>query len=357
MLKNTPSEEISDERMLASDPLVSACMITYNQAPYIAQAIESVLAQRAEFLVELVIGEDCSTDRTREIVLDYQRRHPEAIRVITSDSNVGMHRNAYRTLKACRGEYIAMCEGDDYWHDPDKLASQIQLAMSHPSAGLIHSDFNLENTFTGTTVLNSNRRSGVVYGELAVNDCWELLTREHKVCTVTTIFPKGLLSTVLEDDYVDAIARFPMADLFLWFNLARRGKVLYLDRSLATRRRVPGSVTSPAGPMKRTKYIKDSSEAKLYLAEKYQAPLDVLDELRRNYLLCCFHYFFFHQDPRAAQEAFDCWSFLGGKPSINDWVRRECCASSILYHLKLAMEKAYHHWRPRIAIRRPIEHT
>src|ERR1700730_5170977 len=78
-----------------SGPLVSVLMITYNQANYIAAAIEGVLNQEVPFQYELVIGEDCSTDGTREIVSTYQKNYPEIIRVITSDRNVGMVRNFF----------------------------------------------------------------------------------------------------------------------------------------------------------------------------------------------------------------------------------------------------------------------
>ena len=95
-------------------PLVSVKMITYNHGPYIADAIEGVLMQKTDFRIELVIGEDCSTDDTRQIVLNRQSEHPDVVRVVTSDRNVGMHKNGDRVLRACRGKYIAVCEGDDY---------------------------------------------------------------------------------------------------------------------------------------------------------------------------------------------------------------------------------------------------
>ena len=107
------------------DPLVSVVMTTYNHEPYIAQAIEGVLSQETDFPMELIIGEDCSTDRTREIVLEFQRRYPEMIRVLLSEKNVGMHENFRRTALAARGKYMAFCEGDDWWHRRDKLKIQI----------------------------------------------------------------------------------------------------------------------------------------------------------------------------------------------------------------------------------------
>jgi glycosyltransferase involved in cell wall biosynthesis len=82
-----------------TDPLVSVHMITYNHAPYIAQTIEGVLKQKVDFPIELVIGEDCSIDGSREIVLQYQKKYPDIIRLITSDKNVGGKKNSYRTMK------------------------------------------------------------------------------------------------------------------------------------------------------------------------------------------------------------------------------------------------------------------
>ena len=111
-----PCQEISAPSVLSKNPLVSVKMITYNHAPYIAQAIEGVVKQETEYPFELIIGEDCSTDGTRDIGFEFQKKDPDIIRVITSDKNVGAKQNDYRTTKACRGKYIAFCDGDDYWH-------------------------------------------------------------------------------------------------------------------------------------------------------------------------------------------------------------------------------------------------
>jgi len=138
-----------------SGPLVSIVMITYNQVKYIAAAIEGVLNQEAPFQYELVIGEDCSTDGTREIVSTYQKNHPKIIRVITSDRNVGMVRNFVRTSRACTGAFLAFCEGDDYWHRRDKLQLQVQYIESHPDCGLVCSNYDVRDVNKGTVLRNS----------------------------------------------------------------------------------------------------------------------------------------------------------------------------------------------------------
>ncbi|WP_166209505.1 glycosyltransferase [Cognatiluteimonas telluris] len=125
--------EISDPSCLRVAPVVSVLMLVYNHGEYLAQAIESVLAQQAVCPVELLIGEDCSADNSRDIAIDYQRRHPESIRVITAGRNVGAHWNYTRLLNAARGEFIAHLDGDDYWL-PGKLARQVALLRDQPHA-------------------------------------------------------------------------------------------------------------------------------------------------------------------------------------------------------------------------------
>lgn len=121
-----PCIETSDPEKLCRHPVVSVNMITYNHEPYIRQAIEGVMMQKADFEFELVIGEDCSSDKTREICFEYQRRYPDKIRVLWAEQNVyKLGGNSRRCLAHSRGEFIAFCEGDDYWIDPLKLQKQV----------------------------------------------------------------------------------------------------------------------------------------------------------------------------------------------------------------------------------------
>jgi glycosyltransferase involved in cell wall biosynthesis len=111
-------------------------MITYNHEHYIAQAVESVMMQKTTFSVELVVGEDCSADGTRDILLDLQSRHPERIRLLLREQNLGSMRNFVQTLECCGGEYVALLDGDDYWTDPFKLQKQVELLDGDPKCVL-----------------------------------------------------------------------------------------------------------------------------------------------------------------------------------------------------------------------------
>lgn len=127
-MDGVPCHETSDGGRLCRHPVVSVKMLTYNHEPYIAQAIEGVMMQQADFEFELVIGEDASTDRTREICFEYQKRHPDKIRVLWSEENLyASDGNGKRVDARLRGEYVAYCEGDDYWTDPLKLQKQVDL--------------------------------------------------------------------------------------------------------------------------------------------------------------------------------------------------------------------------------------
>jgi glycosyltransferase involved in cell wall biosynthesis len=115
---------------------VSVLTITYNQEAYISDALEGILMQETDFDFEIVVGEDCSTDRTREVLLAYQQKYPDKIRLLLHDRNMGAQRNFQVALAACRGEYIAFCEGDDYWTDKHKLQRQVAIMDANPNASM-----------------------------------------------------------------------------------------------------------------------------------------------------------------------------------------------------------------------------
>lgn len=121
--------------IIKNNMTVSVYMVTYNHEKYIAQAIEGVLIQKTSFPIELIIGEDCSTDRTRTICEEYASKH-SLIKLLLSEKNMGAMANFIRTLSACGGKYIAFCEGDDYWTDPYKLQKQVDFLEANPEYAL-----------------------------------------------------------------------------------------------------------------------------------------------------------------------------------------------------------------------------
>jgi len=118
---------------------VSIAVTSYNHEKYIKQCLESILTQKGDFKMEIILGDDCSTDSTGQILEEYQKKHPEIIKKLQNEKNLGVTKNLKRSLDACTGDYIAICEGDDYWTSDEKVQRQIQLLKNHPEYSMCFS--------------------------------------------------------------------------------------------------------------------------------------------------------------------------------------------------------------------------
>jgi glycosyltransferase involved in cell wall biosynthesis len=122
-----------------SAPLVSIVCDTYNQAPFIRDALDGFLLQKTDFSVEIIVHDDASTDGTADIVREYEAAPPEFFRCIYRRENMYSHDPKileHHVFPLARGKYIAVCEGDDYWTRPDKLQKQIDYMEAHPDCSL-----------------------------------------------------------------------------------------------------------------------------------------------------------------------------------------------------------------------------
>ncbi len=215
-------------------PLLSVHMITYNHEPYIADAIEGVLRQQTEYPFELLIGEDCSTDKTRQIALAYQQRHADRVTVLYSDSNIGALANSQRVLARERGKYVAFCEGDDYWHDASKLQKQISFLESHPEHVLVHTAFRVQ---TGQVI--EPRWTDVE--RIPEGKVFEALLAGNFIATCTVCMRRS----VVLDYFASGIRRkgYLLDDYPRWLFASQQGLIGYIDEPLATYRCAPGSAT------------------------------------------------------------------------------------------------------------------
>lgn len=128
---------------------ISVIVCTYNQQQTIARALDSILRQRCVWPIEIIIGEDCSTDKTQEICADYAARYPQTIKLLSNARNKGILNNYYDCLLEASGKYIADLAGDDEWCDPRKLEKERLLLEEHPEVVLVHTDYRLRDEKTG----------------------------------------------------------------------------------------------------------------------------------------------------------------------------------------------------------------
>ncbi|KAA0944215.1 glycosyltransferase [Sporosarcina sp. ANT_H38] len=216
--------------------LVSINCITFNQEHYIVDAIESFLMQKTNFIYEILIGEDCSTDSTKEIVEKYVIKFPKKIRLITSETNVGGRQNSIRLQRESKGKYIALCEGDDYWIDPYKLQKQVDYMEANPECTLC---------FHASEIIQApNKRTGRFvkpYNMSKVSPTEDIIVGGGGFCdTATLLYPKILMENP-PDFYLNA----PVGDYPMQMFLASQGYAYYIDECMsAYRRDVEGSWSS-----------------------------------------------------------------------------------------------------------------
>ena len=197
-------------------PLLSVCIITYNHEQFIRQAIDSVLLQECTFPIEIVIGEDCSTDSTGAICQEYARKYAH-VKLLDNETNLGMVNNFLRTSKACTGKYIAMLEGDDYWTDPHKLQKQVDFLEANP-------DF----------VLCFHNKKHQQYANVQLEGFYEHTSDktfiahevfEANIHTLTVVFRNVLKNHPLHTQF----NTLPLYDFALWAYLSLHGKCAYLN--------------------------------------------------------------------------------------------------------------------------------
>lgn len=218
-------------------PTVSVLVMTYNHERFIAQALDSVLLQETDFQFEILVSEDASTDRTREIVLDYHRRHPDRIRLLLSEHNLRSNEVVARGLRAARGRYVALLDGDDYWTSSHKLARQVEFLERHPECSMC---------FHNALVVEEERgREGRYWTpehqkELStLEDIWA----GNFIATCSAMYRNGVVPEVP----AWYIPLFPITDWPLHILHAERGPIGYLDAAMGAYRYHPGGLYSGRG--------------------------------------------------------------------------------------------------------------
>jgi glycosyltransferase involved in cell wall biosynthesis len=285
-----------------SDPylLVSVPIITYNHEPYIAEAIESVLAQITDFDIEIIIGEDCSTDDTGRIVTQYAHKYKEKIRVITSKENVGIIANITRTEKACRGKYIAYLEGDDYWSDPNKLQLQVDFLESHPDYGLVFGDRNEYFQKNGKLIKAHNKYYGK---KILSGDIFDEVLIRNFIPTCTVCLRRELLQRYFDYDYLSK-QNLLIHDLPKWLDIAANSKIGYIDKPLATYRVLEDSISHASEKKSVLHWFESMHKARLYYIRKYNRPQQTEVIVLNNYYKGLLELAYWHRDHELALHAY-----------------------------------------------------
>jgi glycosyltransferase involved in cell wall biosynthesis len=188
---------------------VSVWVVTYNHEKYISECLNGIINQKTNFDFEVIVGEDCSTDNTRKICEEYVAKYNNIV-LLPNTKNLGLVKNWERTLNACKGKYVAMCEGDDYWNQPNKLQTQVDFLEANPDYSI---SFHKVNVFFEDGVKHHNLFEHLEEREFSakeVYDKWTILTSSvvFRNFKEKISFPKSIYIT----------------DIFLSLYLLEKGK-------------------------------------------------------------------------------------------------------------------------------------
>jgi glycosyltransferase involved in cell wall biosynthesis len=239
-----------------------------------------VVNQECDFAFEIVVGEDSSPDSTRAIILEYQQKYPDLIRLMPEAPNKGLMKNFRDTLAACKGKYLTICAGDDFWHDPKKLQKQVNFLEANPDYGLVHTDANMYNEKNKTTIESYNKKNqpGIIDGHVFE----ALLTSRFFIFSLTTCFRRSLYEKHI--DFEDYFRHgFIYEDLPTWLELSTKTKFKYLPESMATYRVNENSASNSTDIQKKFAFLQAHYSIKRYYIDKYKVSPEVEKEFEVIY--------------------------------------------------------------------------
>jgi glycosyltransferase involved in cell wall biosynthesis len=244
-----------------NSPTVSILMVTYNHEKYIRNAIEGVLIQKTKFPIELIIGEDHSTDSTREICKEYESKYREVIRILDSEKNIGGLPNFIKSLAECNGRYVALCEGDDYWTDPYKLQKQVDFLEYHKEYALVCTN---KKVLLGDAFFDDQKK--VSKNSLEVED----LILSNPICVLTVMVETEVFKESVKKVYEHAKERnWQILDYPLWIYIAMSHKIGFLNDVTGVYRFLPESISHSLNPSKSLSFDKWGIDVREFYYKEY----------------------------------------------------------------------------------------
>lgn len=210
-----------------TSPLVTVRTSTYQHKDYIKECIEGILKQKTNFQFEYIIGEDFSDDGTRQIVFEYAKKYPNIIRVFTADYNVGSKANGTRCIRAARGEFMALCEGDDYWTDPYKLQKQVDFIQKSNCSLVFHPARCIDNN---NNIIN-------IHGP-KIDEKYSFFSMRDIILKSDTLIPTNsmLFKTKYCKNFPEWVINSPIGDIPLALILAHNERIGFLNEIMSNYR-------------------------------------------------------------------------------------------------------------------------
>lgn len=250
--------------------MASILVLTYNQELYIEACIESLLRQKTSYRFEIVIGEDYSQDQTLSICKAYALKYPDIIRLLPSESNMGMSLNNIRTINAARGKYLAYCDGDDLWTDPMKLQKQVDFLEENSDFGLVHTDGDYFWIASGKRINNYNRKTYPALTDLP-KPFANIIDNSYNFINSSVVARRTLYVKIL-DEMKDDFLTYRIDDTFLMLEACQRSLIKYFDISMMQHNILAESFTQSACAEKLLDYKIRGYALIRFFIQKYPTP-------------------------------------------------------------------------------------
>lgn len=264
--------------------MVSVIVICYNQEKTIAHALDSVLRQDKSIDYEIVIGDDASTDSTREICRQYAEQFPEIIRLLPEEPNLGLVGNYFRCLKACRGEYISDCAGDDEWLGTTRLSDAMKIFESYPEVNAVYTDYLIFDTSSGESqqAYGSNRLKQIFKGK---DILIRTLNRINSLPYVlsTAVYRKKDLNDVMKDAHeMVCNDAFGCEDVPIIAALASKGDAAFNPAITLKYNIVGESISNNTDKLKSSRFYLKSLRMSRILSKYYRIPESEMSDTFRT---------------------------------------------------------------------------
>ncbi len=250
-------------------PLVSVVIPSYNRADVVGQTIKSILDQQCSFAFEIIIGDDCSTDNVREILIEFQSKNPDKIKLIFHETNIGLGANWATCIKHCRGKYIANCDNDDYWHNLNKLQLQVDYMEENIQCGVCHTY--RRNYFESKKLFIEERQN---YNHKIKEPLHIAIfnIRGFECCNSSIMYRSETLNRYINlDDYIKF--KFTLQDWNTWVILAQYTQFYCLPVCTTTIRIDNNSITRNKDYDKMYNRLLKEEETFVYVALKINKPI------------------------------------------------------------------------------------
>ena len=252
--------------------LLSINTLTYNHEKYIAQCIEGILMQKTNFAFELLIHDDASTDNTAAIIKEYEKKYPKIIKPIYQTENQwskGIKNSATYQYPRAKGKYIAICEGDDYWIDENKLQMQVDFLENNPEYGMCYTKAKQYNQ----SMQKFNKKSiGVDFDGFE-----DLLKNGNRIPTLTTVYRKDLLDKY-QKEIQPSNKGWLMGDYPMWLYFSHESEIKFFDKDTAVYRVLENSASHSLDVAKQFRFEKSNREIRQFYANKYNVNVDFEDD-------------------------------------------------------------------------------